>query len=244
MSVSNRSFSSSFHSFADSPVLLLDYWPVSSSCWKISRDILTRINYVSHCRFPIDIWIEICHNLSVKSLFTLRTVRRILCFAILLVILNRIHTYNWLSQASKDLSQTVDTRSVWLCAFNDLLRVKPSVYTPEDIEEMSISQLREASRWIVQIDWVFSVREAPYHETTVLNSVPVSDCYDVTLLPGGKRALIPNSDGALHVYDIAADSLLFSAPKIEDDPVNRCGVRHLYPMSLHTGYVVVFVAMQ
>jgi len=138
----------------------------------------------------------------------------------------------------------VDTRTVWLCAFNDLLRVKPSVYTTEDIEEMSSLQLREASRRIAHVDWAFSIREAPYAETTVLKCVSLSDVEDVTLLPGGERALILKIDGSLHIYDIAANSLLFSTPEIEDKPANVRRVRRLYPMSLHTGYVVVFVTMQ
>ena len=143
----------------------------------------------------------------------------------------------------RGLKETVDTRSVWLRVFSDLSRVKPSIYSAEDVEELSTSQLKEASQRIVQVDRAFSLPNVPHREVKVLESVPLSDCFEVTLFPGGERVLVPGSDGSFDVYDIATGNLVLSAPRIEGELVNRCFVRNIHPTSIHTGYILVSVAM-
>lgn len=145
--------------------------------------------------------------------------------------------YNF--KTCRSIRQVVDERSVWLAVFLDLLRVKPSVYSYDDIATMSSSQLREASRRTVQVDRAFSSPIFPHHEAIILPSVDLASCADVTLLPGGERVLVLRNNAAFEVYDIASGNIVFSAPEIEGLQVARSFAR-LYPTSMSTGCILVY----
>ena len=142
----------------------------------------------------------------------------------------------------RGLRHIIDERSVWLSVFVDLLLVKPSVYSSEDVEGMSVSQLREASRRIVQIDHAFSCPTLPHRENLILRSVDLTKCTDVALFPGGTRVLVLKRNGSFGVHDISTGRIVLSAPRIEGLPVNRSFVR-LYPASIHTGYILVYASV-
>ncbi|KAI0087027.1 hypothetical protein BDY19DRAFT_323188 [Irpex rosettiformis] len=166
-----------------------------------------------YTKLPVEIWFEIFLSLSVKSLYMLRATCR-------------------------DIRHIVDERSVWLSVLVDLLHIKPSVYSQEDINGMSVSQLREASQRIVQVDRAFSSATLPHREVRILDSVKLATFAKVALLPGGDRAIILKENGSFDIHDIATGNVLLSAPRIEGSPVTKSFMR-LYPKSLYTGHILV-----
>ncbi|KAI0795239.1 hypothetical protein BC629DRAFT_1439530 [Irpex lacteus] len=166
---------------------------------------------------PPDIWFEICLDLSVKSLYMLRATCR-------------------------GLRRIVDDRSVWFTAFLDLLRVKPSVYSREDLEGMSVFQLREASQRIVQVDRAFSCPTMPHREIQILRSADLSKCTEVALFQGGERILVLRKNGSFDIHDITTGNKVFAIPRIEGLPINECFVR-LYPTSIDTGHILVYASV-
>lgn len=136
----------------------------------------------------------------------------------------------------------MDDRSVWFAAFLDLLRVKPSVYSREDIDRMSVSQLREASQRIVQVDRAFSCPTMPHREMQILRSADLSKCTEVALFPRGERILVLKKNGSFDIHDISTGNKVFAIPRIEGLPINECFVR-LYPISIDTGHILVYASV-
>lgn len=131
---------------------------------------------------------------------------------------------------------------MWFAAFLDLLRVKPSVYSQEDLEKMSVSHLREASQRIVQVDRAFSCPTMPHREMQILRSADLSKCADVALFPGGERVLVLKKNGSFDIYDISTGNKAISIPRIEGLPINECFVR-LYPTSIDTGHILIYASV-
>ncbi|KAI0696417.1 hypothetical protein BC835DRAFT_863550 [Cytidiella melzeri] len=178
-----------------------------------------RSSSLSVTRLPMDVWLHICLELSVKSLYMLRA-------------------------TCKGLRHVVDERSVWLTVLLDLKYVKPSVYTREDIAQMSATRLREASLLMVRVDQAFSSPKLPHGGVPVLPAVDLSDVTQLALIPGGERLVILRTNGTFDIYDVATGNVVGTAPRMPVDglPANRSFLR-LYPISLHTGYIVTCVSV-
>ena len=143
------------------------------------------------------------------------------------------------SKTCTDLRRIVDDRSVWASVFVDLLRVKPSAYTMENVEQMTALQLRQASRRTVYVDQAFSCPEGtPYRETRILGSAELSMHNHLILLPGGHRALVVKLDSSFDIYDIATSNVVLSSTPTEG-PERRKSIAHLHPTSINTGYIVI-----
>ncbi|KAI0087026.1 hypothetical protein BDY19DRAFT_958142 [Irpex rosettiformis] len=107
---------------------------------------------------------------------------------------------------------------------------------------MSVSQLREASQRIVQVDRAFSSPTLPHREVRILDSVRSTTCAEVALLPGGDRGIVLKENGSFDIHDITTGNVLLSAPRIEGSPVTKSFMR-LYPTSLYTGHILVNAAV-
>lgn len=121
----------------------------------------------------------------------------------------------------------------------DLMKIKDTVYSREDVENMSATQLREASVRIVQIDHAFRSWKLPHHRVPMPLEVK---CSDMVLLPGGDRLLVVGRDGSLTIYQVATRQEVLSCPYSADpswSTATRTSVFGLHPISLHDGYIAL-----
>ncbi|KAI0087043.1 hypothetical protein BDY19DRAFT_995463 [Irpex rosettiformis] len=164
---------------------------------------------------PRDIWFYVGLYLSVKSLYMLRATCR-------------------------EIRDIVDSHTVWLSALNDLMNVKPSVYSTQDIQSMSATQLREAALRMVLVDRAYSSPELPHRKIKLLSRHVMSPDYtQACLFPGGEQLLILSKDGSFEIYDIDAKKVVTYVDAQRSGWGRASSTARLFPISLHMGYIVV-----
>ncbi|KAI0795250.1 hypothetical protein BC629DRAFT_313552 [Irpex lacteus] len=168
---------------------------------------------------PRDIWFQVCLHLSVKSLYMLRA-------------------------TSRELRETVDSRTVWLSVLTDLIRIKPSAYSKQDVEDMSAADLRKASLRIVLVDRAYSSPTLPHREVALFSREDVVGCTQTLLFPGGKRLLILRASGSFTIYDISARKTVVDVPPTNTRASSQrsTSTAQLFPTSLYTGHIVIHLS--
>ncbi len=131
---------------------------------------------------------------------------------------------------------------MWHSVLADLIDIKGTVYSDEEIENMSADALRMASLRIVQVDWAFTSSTLPHHKTTILLNEDLGRFADINLLPGGERLLALGMDGSLTMFSLRTEAVITTISGRDD---RFAGTRQhpktfrLYPTSLLCGFIVV-----
>ena len=138
------------------------------------------------------------------------------------------------------MQDIVDSRIVWLSAINDLSSINPSVYSVQEINDMTAVELREASCRIVQVHRAFSSPNLPHREIKLLKRDEMSADYTQALLfPGGERLLILSETGSFDIYDIAARKIMMHIPALKPAWHDASDRAEIFPISANVGYIVI-----
>jgi hypothetical protein len=132
----------------------------------------------------------------------------------------------------------LDERSIWFSVLLDLLRIKPSLYGREHMEQMSATQLRDASIRLVKVDMAFTSMTLPHRKIKLLPNLDTSNIAFVTLLPGGDRLFVLRINGSFGIYRTSTGKAVCSIPRREGMPVNNVSAR-IFPRSLDAGHIVI-----
>lgn len=165
------------------------------------------VNSAFSCLFPADIWYQICGLSTLKTLHMLRAVRSrstppFVC-----------SRSDFTQETSKEMQNIVDSRSVWIPFMIKFTKARPSTYSVDDFEEMSVAQLREAAVRMVLVDRAYASPTLPHRPILLFSGQEVDNFSTVVLFPGGERLLIVRDDGTLQIYDIESKTFISHSAK-------------------------------
>ena len=154
---------------------------------------------------------------------------------------NLTTTYYSTLQTCQEMRDTIDSRIVWVSVINDLLSIKPSIYSVQDINGMTAVQLREASLQMVQVERAYSSPVLPHREIELVSSDHMSWEYRQALLfPGGKQLLLLNNNGTFEIHDVDARKVILRSPVPKAEWGYGSSTAKIFPISAHIGYLVIY----
>ncbi len=124
------------------------------------------------------------------------------------------------------------------------MRIKPSAYSRQDVEDMSAAELRKASLRIVLVDRAYSSPTLPHREVALFSREDVVGCTQTLLFPGGERLLILRASGSFTIYDIRARKTVVDIPPTNAHARSQrsTSTAQLFPTSLYTGHIVIHLS--
>ena len=122
------------------------------------------------------------------------------------------------------------------------MEIKPSVYSKEDIQDMSARELREACLKMVLVDRAYSSPVLPHREIQLFSREEVVGCTQALLLPGGERLLILHNSGSFRIHDIRTSKTVIDCLALRPEWKRTSSKAQLFPKSMLTGYIVLQVS--